>query len=73
MVKVSNDIGFVEIKAKVIQSVPKDGVVIYEGWYKDKKFNVNFLVKATPSDMGLCATGQAGLAFHDQFVNIEKM
>ena len=72
-VKVSSDIGFVEIKAKVTQSVPKNAVVIYEGWYKDQKFNVNFLVKATPADMGSCATGQAGLAFHDQFVNIEKM
>ncbi|NHC42206.1 molybdopterin-dependent oxidoreductase [Bacillus sp. MM2020_1] len=72
-VKVSSDIGFVEIKAKVTQSVPKNAVVIYEGWYKDQKFNVNFLVKATPADMGSCATGQAGLAFHDQFVDIEKM
>ncbi len=73
MVRVSNDIGFVELKAKVTQSVPKDAVVIYEGWYKDQNFNVNFLVKATPADMGLCATGQPGLAFHDQFVNIEKL
>ncbi len=73
MVRVSNDIGFVEIKAKLTRSVPKDAVVIYEGWYKDLNFNVNFLVKATPADMGSCATGQPGLAFHDQFVNIEKM
>lgn len=73
MVRVSNDIGFVELKAKVTQTVPKDAVVIYEGWYKDQNFNVNFLVKATPADMGLCATGQPGLAFHDQFVNVEKL
>ncbi len=73
MVKVSNEIGFVEVKAKITQSVPKDGVVMYEAWYKDQNFNVNYLVKATPADMGECATGQAGLAFHDQFVNIDKM
>ena len=73
MVRVSNDIGFVELKAKVTQTVPKDAVVIYEGWYKDQNFNVNFLVKATPADMGSCATGQPGLAFHDQFVNVEKL
>lgn len=73
MVRVSNEIGFVEIKAKITKTVPEDAVVIYEAWYKDHKFNVNFLVKATPADMGACAMGQAGLAFHDQFVNIEKM
>ena len=54
-------------------TVPKDAVVIYEAWYKDQKFNVNYLVEATPADMGSCATGQAGLAFHDQFVNIDKL
>jgi anaerobic selenocysteine-containing dehydrogenase len=73
IVKVSSDIGFVEIKAKLTQSVPKDAIVIYEAWYKDKEFNVNYLLKAIPADMGSCATGQAGLAFHDQFVTIEKM
>ncbi|MFN7253230.1 MAG: molybdopterin-dependent oxidoreductase [Anaerobacillus sp.] len=73
MVRVSNEIGFVEVKAKLTQSIPKDGIVMYEAWYKDQNFNVNYLVKATPSDMGSCATGQAGLAFHDQFVNLEKM
>ncbi|MBM4765255.1 molybdopterin-dependent oxidoreductase [Bacillus sp. B15-48] len=73
MVKVSSDIGFVDLKAKVTQTVPKDTVVIYETWYKDQNFNVNFLVKAIPADMGSCATGQPGLSFHDQFVTIEKM
>lgn len=73
MVRTSNEIGFVEVKAKITQAVPKDAVVIYEGWYKDQNFNVNYLVKAIPADMGSCATGQPGLAFHDQFVNIEKM
>ncbi|HJA40661.1 MAG TPA: molybdopterin-dependent oxidoreductase [Firmicutes bacterium] len=73
MVKVHNHIGFVELRAKHTLTVPKDAVVIYEAWYKDQKFNVNYLVEATPADMGSCATGQAGLAFHDQFVNIDKL
>ncbi|MFS0783047.1 molybdopterin-dependent oxidoreductase [Bacillus sp. 1P06AnD] len=73
MVRVKNDIGFVDLRAKLTETLPKDTVVIYEAWFKDKKFNCNYLVKATPSDMGSNATGQAGVAFHDQFVNIERL
>ena len=73
MVIVKNDIGYLHLRAKYTITVPKDTVVIYEAWFKDQKFNVNYLVKATPSDMGLNATGQDGLAFHDQFVTVEKL
>lgn len=73
MVRVASEVGFVEVKAKITKTVPENAVVMYEAWYKDQNYNVNFLLKATPSDMGSCATGQAGLAFHDQFVNIERM
>lgn len=73
MVRVESEVGYVEVKAKITHTVPKDAVVIYEAWYKEQNFNANFLLKATPSDMGSYATGQAGLAFHDQFVTVEKI
>ncbi len=73
MVRIESEVGFAEVKAKLTFTVPKDAVVIYEAWYKERNFNVNFLVKATPSDMGSYATGQPGLAFHDQFVTVEKL
>lgn len=72
-VKVYNEIGEVTVLATLTETVPVNEIVIYETWYKDINFNVNYTVKATPSDMGKKATGNAGLAFHDNFVNIEKM
>lgn len=71
-VKLANDIGFLELKAELTATVPKDAVVVYEAWYKDNPYNVNFLVKAIPADMGDAATGQKGVSFHDNFVTISK-
>ncbi len=72
-VKMYNDLGYIIVPAKITTSVPPEIVVVYEAWYKDKNFNVNFTVKAIPSDMGRKATGMPGLAFHDNFVNITKV
>lgn len=71
-VKMFNDIGYIIVPAKITQNVPKDTVAVYEAWYKDQDFNVNFTVKAIPADMGTYQTGMPGIAFHDNFVNIEK-
>lgn len=73
IVKVSSDIGFVTVKTYITDTTPIDSVVIYEAWYKDIDFNVNYIVKATPADMGAFATGKPGIAFHDSFVKIEKL
>lgn len=72
-VKMFNDLGYIVLPAKVTATVSEDAVVVYEAWYKDKKFNVNYTVKAIPADMGRKATGMPGIAFHDNFVNIEKV
>ena len=72
MIRVFNDRAFVTVRAHVTETAPKDSIVIYEAWYKGAEFNVNYLVKATPADMGDCATGQPGIAYHDCFVDIEK-
>lgn len=71
-VKMYNDLGYVILPAKITATVPPDTVVIYEAWYKNKNFNVNYTVKAIPADMGAKATRMPGIAFHDNFVNIEK-
>lgn len=72
-VKMYNDLGYIIVPAKITQTVAHDIVVVYEAWYKNKDFNVNYTVKAIPADMGKKATGMPGLAFHDNFVNIVKV
>ncbi len=71
-VRITSDIGYLVIKARLRSTVPTDAVVVYEAWFKDSPFNVNYLVPALPADMGSYATGKPGLAFHDTFVTIEK-
>ncbi len=71
-VRLTSDVGYLVVEAKLTETVPKDAVVIYEAWFKDNPFNVNYLVKAVPADMGVYATSMPGLAFHDAFVNIER-
>lgn len=72
-VKVYNDLGYVIVPARITTATAKDCVAVYEAWYKDKNFNINYTVKALPADMGSKATGMPGIAFHDNFVNIEKI
>jgi anaerobic selenocysteine-containing dehydrogenase len=72
-VKMYNELGYIVAPAKVTATISEDTVVVYEAWYKDQNFNVNYTVKAIPTDMGKKATGMPGIAFHDNFVNIEKV
>ncbi|WP_028986184.1 molybdopterin-dependent oxidoreductase [Thermicanus aegyptius] len=71
-VKVYNDLGYFIAPAKITQTVPMDTIAVYEAWYKGKDYNVNYTVKAIPADMGRFQTGMPGIAFHDNFVTIEK-
>ncbi|WNF38237.1 molybdopterin-dependent oxidoreductase [Bacillaceae bacterium IKA-2] len=73
LVKVYNEIGYVTVQAKLTKTVQVEEVVMYETWYKNLNYNVNYTVKAIPADMGKKATGMPGIAFHDNFVNIEKV
>lgn len=72
MVKIINDIGVMTLPAKITKMVPPDIIISYEGWWKDVNYTENFGIKALPSDMGDYQKSQRGIAFHDNFVTIEK-
>lgn len=72
-VKIFNDLGYAIAPAKITKTVPENAVVVYETWIKDLDFNINHTVKAISADMGRKATGMPGIAFHDNFVNIQKV
>ncbi|WP_338453075.1 molybdopterin-dependent oxidoreductase [Niallia oryzisoli] len=72
LVHVKNEAGYLTLPAKLTKTIPTDTVVMYEGWWKDVNYTENFNVKAIPSDMGDFQSGQRGIAFHDNFVKIEK-
>ncbi|MFO0752328.1 MAG: molybdopterin-dependent oxidoreductase [Thermodesulfovibrionales bacterium] len=71
-VKVSNDLGSITLRARLTKVVPKDVVATYENWFWKSDFCVNNTVKAIPADMGKRNTGNPGIAFHDNFVKVEK-
>ncbi|MBZ4687043.1 MAG: Trimethylamine-N-oxide reductase (cytochrome c) [Clostridiales bacterium] len=72
-VKMYNDLGYIILPAKITETVSEDIVVVYEAWYKNRNYNVNYTVKAIPADMGEKATGMPGISFHDNFVNITRV
>lgn len=71
-VKVFNDLGAVVLEAKISRTVPPDAVVTYESWYRNSNFNVNYTVHAIATDMGEKSSGNKGMAFHDNFVDIAR-
>ncbi|HYF81288.1 MAG TPA: molybdopterin dinucleotide binding domain-containing protein, partial [Symbiobacteriaceae bacterium] len=73
MVRVFNKLGEVRLRARLTRLVPPDTVVTYEAWFKDSNFNVNNTVAAIPADMGKLYTGNNGISFHDNFVQIERV
>lgn len=68
--KVFNEAGEVELRAKITTNVPEDFTVMYESRFNKLKYNVQNVVKDTPADMGKMATGAPGAAIHSQFVDI---
>lgn len=72
-VKIFNEQGSVEVKARLSRLTARDTVVVYEMWLKDNPFNINATLSATPADMGSKATGKPGIAFHDNFVALQKV
>jgi anaerobic selenocysteine-containing dehydrogenase len=72
MVKVSNKVGSVTVKAKLSDIVAEDVLVMYEAWFKKGNYNVQNVVDDESSDMGTFKTGAPGVAIHDQFANIAK-
>ncbi|MEH7501819.1 molybdopterin-dependent oxidoreductase [Neobacillus drentensis] len=73
IVKVFNNQGSIEIKAVFSKQVPKDILMIYQGWYPDSDVNINQLIPVTQTDMGENVFGAKGIAFYDTFVSVEKL
>ncbi len=71
--RIESAIGYLEIPARHTSAVPNDAIVVYEAWFKDNPFNVNYVVSALPADMGTYATGMPGVSFHDTFVRISAL
>lgn len=70
--RLESPIGYLTIAARITDTAPANSVVVYEAWFKDNDFNVNYLVPALPADMGAYATGVPGVSYHDAFVKISK-
>ena len=70
MVRVSNRIGEVRVRARLSGNVAEDCVVMYEAWFRKLNFNVQNVVDDCEADMGAMKTGAPGVAIHDQFVDI---
>lgn len=68
IIKIFNDHGVLEIKSVYSQRVPRDILVIQQGWYPKSEIIINQLVPAHPTDMG-----EHGIAFYDTFVNVGKL
>ncbi len=73
-VLVKNSLGEMTLRVKLTTNVSKDCVVMYEAWFGNKAhsdYNVQKLVDDYPADMGTVKTGTPGIAFHDQFVDVQ--
>lgn len=73
MVRVTNAIGEVRLRASLTGNVPQDCLVMYEAWFRKLDFNVQNVVDDCPADMGAMKTGAPGVAIHDQFVDVMPM
>jgi len=67
MVKVYNDNGYFNLKAKYNLGIKKNCVAISNGWWIQQGGSTNFLSKGRETDMG------HGTAFHDCMVEVSKI
>ncbi|MBM4760843.1 molybdopterin-dependent oxidoreductase [Bacillus sp. B15-48] len=73
VIKIFNEQDTIEIKAIYSTKVPKDILLIYEGWYQNSQIIINRLVPVLETDMGEKVAGANGVAFYDTFVNVAKL
>ena len=73
IVKVYNDQACIEIKAVYSKQVPKDIVMVYQGWYPDSDITINELIPAQQEDTSNQASVFKHVAFYDTFVTVEKL
>ena len=63
----------IEIKAVYSKQVPKDIVMVYQGWYPDSDMNINDLVPIQQADIENQTPAFNNISFYDTFVNIQKL
>ena len=67
MVKVYNENGYFNLKARFNSGIKRNCVAISNGWWIQQGGSTNFLSKGRETDMG------HGTAFHDCMVEVEKI
>ena len=72
IVKVYNDQACIEMKAVCSKQVPKDIVMVYQGWYPDSDVSINDLISAKQEVSREASSVFHNYAFFDTFVNVEK-
>lgn len=73
VVVVYNEQDALTIKAIYSRRVPRDILLVYQGWYPDSIISINRLIPVLETDMGKKSSGANGVAFYDTFVNIRKV
>lgn len=72
IVKVYNDQACIEMKALCSKQVPKDIVMVYQGWYPDSDVSINDLISAKQEVSRESSSIFNNYAFFNTFVNVEK-
>ena len=73
IVKIYNDQACIEMKAVCSKQVPKDIVMVYQGWYPDSDVTINDLIPAKQEDTSNQESAFQNYAIYDTFVNVEKL
>ena len=73
IIQVFNHQACIEIKAVYSNQVPKDIVMVYQGWHPDSDMNINELVPIKQSDIENQTPTFNNISFYDTFVNIQKL
>lgn len=73
VVSVFNKQASIEIKVLYSSRVPKDIVMIYQGWYPNSEVVINKLISEWQSVNKEPSSSNHGIAFYDTFVNIRKI
>jgi len=73
VVRVFNKQASIEIKVLYSSRVPKDIVMIYQGWYPNSEVVINKLISEWQSVHKEPSAPKHGIAFYDTFVNIRKI
>lgn len=73
VVRVFNEQASIQMKAIYSHCVPKDIVMIYQGWYTKSHVTINNFISECQSTHDDPPSPHNGLAFYDTFVNIGKI